>query len=91
LKQIKDILAFHQQVKENNSLEMSKLKEEYSKKKNKFYFVRDSLGEIYIRNIIENHITEIEEILGENTFIKKQIQSLEEDILTLKEKRNAKN
>lgn len=85
--QIQDIQNFHGKLMLADNLD--DFKKTYAIKKNKFYFVRDNLGETYIANIVKNHIEEIEETLEEDEFLNWQISKFEEQILQLKTKKNA--
>ncbi len=70
-------------IQEEQLKNTEELKKEYAAKKNRFYFVRDSLGEAYISNMVRNHIREIEASLGEKTFIEGQIKKLKDEIKRL--------
>gem|GEM_PF-303542 len=80
---IREIVDFHYKVMNTNQ-DMNELIESYDLKKNEFYFVQNNIGEDYIRNILMNHIEDIEEKLHHNEFKEKQIKLLEEQISNLR-------
>ena len=72
---INEIIDFHKQVKDENKRENSKLdslKTEYGDKKKRFWDVQSIIGEEYLKQIIKNHLIEIEKILLGKDEAKKQ-------------------
>ncbi|MBL7749034.1 MAG: AAA family ATPase, partial [Chitinophagaceae bacterium] len=90
LQQVQEILDFYERTTiATEQEELDKLKTEYTAKKSRFYFVRNSLGEAYISNMIRNHIREIEEKLDEKTFIEAQVQKLKAEVKRLEGQLNS--
>ena len=51
--------------------------------KKEFYFIRDNIGEEYIKGVITNHIEFIEEILGDESFKEKRKKELLKELKSL--------
>ena len=87
---INEIIAFHKNVEDNkdDKIEVEKLKIEYCKKdenqqtiKDKFWHIQSIIGEDYLKQVIKNHIIEIEKILlGKEETNKEEIKRLQEQI-----------
>ena len=86
LSQINEILEFHRKVfRYFHNKEIDNLKKDYSMVKDKFYFICDNLK--IMSNILKNHIEAIEEKLEETAFFERQIQTSENELLTLEFKK----
>ncbi len=85
LQKIQSIVTFYNDVKngEKNKKEYDKVKKEYDKVKNEFHFIRDNIGEEYIKGVITNHIESIEERLKDESFKKRRIKQLNEKLKEL--------
>ena len=59
---INEIIDFHKEVEEENS-EKEALKIKYLENQNKFWQTQSIVGEAYLKQILENHLIEIEKIL----------------------------
>jgi len=78
LKKIQNIVDFYTKVKDG--LETEK---EYKDVKKEFYFIRDNIGEEYIKGVITNHIEFIEEKLEDESFKEKRIKQLKKELKEL--------
>jgi energy-coupling factor transporter ATP-binding protein EcfA2 len=91
-RKIQEILEFHKDISTNlTEINKTEYKNKYKLLKERYYFIRENLGEVYIKNIVRNHIEEIEELLDEKSFLDKQIANLEFELSNLKEIRNVKS
>lgn len=91
LEKIKEIVHFYDEVMRVDITKVSSLKEIYQEKKQQFYYIQKSIGEIYISNIIQNHIEEIEKKLSENDFRTQRIKALRDELAKLEEDTNDTN
>jgi len=91
LEKIKEIVHFYDEVMRVDITKVSSLKEIYQEKKQQFYYIQKSIGEIYISNIIQNHIEEIEKKLSENDFRIQRIKALRDELAKLEEDTNDTN
>jgi len=81
---IYNIIAFNKKLEERSS-DLDALKEEYEEKKELFNYTKSIIGEEYLRNIIENHLLEIEKILyGKDKAKENRVKALENEIKKLK-------
>ncbi|RUM67004.1 MAG: hypothetical protein DSZ06_02220 [Sulfurospirillum sp.] len=76
---INEIIEFHKEVEEDGS-DKDSLKKEYDSKKSKFWQTQSLIGEDYLRQVIKNHLVDIESILlGENEARSNEIQRLRDE------------
>lgn len=93
---INDIINFHKEVEDNknNEIEVKKLKVKYLEKdenqqtlKDKLWHIKSIIGESYLKQVIKNHIIEIEKILlGKDEANKEEIKRLQDKIKLLEGK-----
>lgn len=68
LSKIKSLLKFFQKVKFGKENEIEDLVKYYNQNKEEYHSIIKIIGEDYIRNILENHIIEVEDKLGIQNF-----------------------
>ena len=77
---INEIINFHKEVEEENRKEKSNLtpfKTKYKKLKTKFWQTQSIIGEEYLKQVVKNHLRDIENILlGYNEAKKEEIKRL---------------
>jgi predicted ATPase len=78
LSKIQSIVDFYGNVKNGKKKQL-----DYDKVKKEFYFIRDNIGEEYIKGVITNHIEFIEEKLGDKSFKEKRIMELKKELAKL--------
>ncbi|CUV65539.1 conserved hypothetical protein [Sulfurovum sp. enrichment culture clone C5] len=87
---INKIIEFHKQVEEENKKEtkdFTDLKAQYENQKTQFWHIQNIIGEEYLKQVIKNHLIEIEKILlgkdeaknAEIGRVKAYLESLEND------------
>ncbi len=85
---IDDVIKFHKKVEEENkkdSSDLEELKREYSTKKDKFWQIQQIIGEDYLKQVIKNHLVEIEKILlGKDAAREEEIKRTEAYLEKLK-------
>jgi len=85
---INEIIDFHKQVEDENKRENSNLdslKTEYGDKKKRFWDVQSIIGEEYLKQVIKNHLVEIEKILlGKDKAKEEEIKRVEKYLESLK-------
>ncbi len=85
---INEIINFHKEVNIENKKEKPNfvsLQEEYEKHKTKFWNVQSIIGEDYLRQVIKNHLRDIENILlGHNGAKQEEIKRVEAYLESLK-------
>ena len=84
LKQIDDIIEFHNEVINTSANMIDSLKAKYEKIKDKLHFIQERIGEDYISGILKNHIEEIEIRLNVGDFKQRRIDQLEAELNTLR-------
>ena len=91
---INEIIGFHKKVKEENNNEhpvWDILKEEYRVLKTKYWQTQSNIGEDYLKQVIKNHLVDIERILlGVDGAREEEIKRLREEVNRL-EKQNDTN
>lgn len=89
LKQVKEIIDFYNKVINTGAgKKKEELRIKYDEFKKRFRYIAENLGEGYIRNLLKNHISEIEERLGDKSFIEAQVKKLREEMKRLESKMN---
>ncbi|MBY0541113.1 MAG: AAA family ATPase [Campylobacterales bacterium] len=86
---IKSIINYHEKIKEltknENKKQRDEEKEIYEKEhKTKFRQIQSIIGDDYLKQVIKNHVVEIEKILYDEYLIDKEIKKLEDEIDRLK-------
>ena len=80
---INEIIDFHKEIEKENKKEQSNftsLKIRYEEYKIKFWQVQSIIGEEYLKQVIKNHLRDIENILlGHNQAKKEEINRLREE------------
>ena len=81
---INEIIDFLKKVEEEKvkkDADFTHLKQEYEKKKKRFWYIQTIIGEEYLRQVIKNHLVEIEKILlGKDKAKQEQIERLQKEI-----------
>jgi len=93
------IINFYKKIEENekheNELEKVQKKLEYKKeyedKKKYFKYIQSIIGEDYLKQVIKNHIIEIEKILYEDKYIDSEIEKTKQKLKRLEAIKDAKN
>ena len=89
---INEIIKFLETVEEEKSKidgDFSDLKEEYETKKKEFWYIQSIIGEDYLKQVIKNHLVEIEKILlGKDEAKEEHIKRLQQEIDRLKKSEN---
>ncbi|HFU75069.1 MAG TPA: hypothetical protein ENK66_02380, partial [Arcobacter sp.] len=80
---INEIIEFFYKIQKATEEELDKLKEEYKENKERFIFIQNHIGEEFIRNIIENHIEDIEKKLESKTDKERRIEELKNELKRL--------
>jgi len=76
---INEIIDFHKEVEKEDKKEKSNfaiLKVEYEKVKIKFWDIQSIIGEEYLKQVIKNHLRDIESLLGYKEARKEEIKRL---------------
>jgi len=76
---INEIIEFHKEVEEENKKAKSnfdRLKAEYEKVKIKFWDIQSIIGEEYLKQVIKNHLRDIESLLGYKKAREEEIKRL---------------
>lgn len=88
---IQSIIKYHEEIlvkeltKEENKKGREEEKEIYDKEyKTQFWQIQSIIGDDYLRQVIKNHLIEIEKILYDEYLIDKEIKKLEDEIDRLK-------
>ena len=88
---IKSIINYHEELlkkeltKNENKKRRDEEKEIYEKEhKTKFWQIQSIIGDDYLKQVIKNHVVEIEKILYDEYLIDKEIKKLEDEIDRLK-------
>jgi predicted ATP-binding protein involved in virulence len=88
---IQSIIKYHEKIlvkeltKEENKKRREEEKEIYDKEhKTQFWQIQSIIGDDYLRQVIKNHLIEIEKILYDEYLIDKEIKKLEDEINRLK-------
>jgi ABC-type multidrug transport system ATPase subunit len=86
---INNIIEFHKKIEQQKEDKTKKeeLKTEYEEKKKEFWHIQSIVGEEYLKQVIKNHLVEIEKLLlgkdeakkAEITRLQKQIELLEKE------------
>jgi len=61
-KKINEIINFHKEA-EKEDMNLEQLQKEYKYKRDKFYQIQSTVGEEYLKQILDNHLMEIDKIL----------------------------
>ncbi|RXJ95142.1 hypothetical protein CRV00_05140 [Malaciobacter molluscorum] len=84
---IQSIIKYHKEIlkkdltKKENKKQRDEEKEEYEKKsKQKFWQIQSIIGDDYLKQVIKNHLVEIEKILYDEYLIDKEIEKLQDEI-----------
>jgi ABC-type multidrug transport system ATPase subunit len=84
---INEIIDFHKEVKEENKKEKSNcflLRRRYIRLKPKFWQTQSIIGEEYLKQVVKNHLRDIENILlGHNQAKKEEIKRLRDEVTRL--------
>jgi len=86
---INEVIEFHKKVEQQKEDEIKKeeLKTKYEEKKKEFWHVQSIIGEDYLKQVIKNHLVEIEKILlGKDEAKKEEIVRLQKQIELLESK-----
>jgi energy-coupling factor transporter ATP-binding protein EcfA2 len=82
---INEIIDFHKKV-ESKDADIEALKKEYKEKRDKFYQTQSIIGEEYLKQILENHLLEIDKLLlGKDKAKEKLKERLEKQLRELDE------
>lgn len=81
---INEIASFYKKVIDSKNDDRIELIKEYKINSKNFIETIALIGEDYIRNILSNHIAEIEKKLGSNEFLERRIKLLEEELESVK-------
>jgi ABC-type multidrug transport system ATPase subunit len=88
---IQSIIKYHEELlkkkltKNENKKQRDEEKEIYEKEhKTKFWQIQSIIGDDYLKQVIKNHLVEIEKILYDEYLIDKEIKKLEDEIDRLK-------
>ncbi|MFZ2889681.1 AAA family ATPase, partial [Sulfuricurvum sp.] len=86
---INEIIDFYNEVEKhtNNEIKKAELKVQYEEKKEAFWNIQSIIGEAYLKQVVKNHLVEIEKILlgkdeaksAEISRVKVYLESLEND------------
>ncbi|MEA2027977.1 MAG: hypothetical protein U9N49_03255 [Campylobacterota bacterium] len=85
--EINEIINFHKEVIEfqNNTKEIEVYRCVYTDKKKHFWHIQSIIGEEYLKQVVKNHLVEIEKLLlGEDKAKEAEIQRLQAQIDALK-------
>ena len=92
---IQSIIKYHEELlkkeltKEEKKNQRDKEKEIYEKEhKTKFWQIQSIIGDDYLKQVIKNHLLEIEKILYDEYLIDKEIEKLQDEINRLKRLKN---
>jgi predicted ATPase len=88
LDKIKKIILFHEKISNEG---IDKYHEEYRDKRQEFFFIKNAIGEGYVKGVINNHLMEIERLFMSNEYAQREIDILEEKIKLLKKKLHVKS
>jgi hypothetical protein len=88
---IAQIVDFYERLIQQKDTDKAKLAEEYRSRKDEFYFIHANIGEIYVKNIIANHLTEIEKRLETHEYLDKRLSELRDEMTKIEMRKNAKN
>ena len=96
---INNIINFHKKVEENekNQNKLEKVqkrfeyKKEYEDKKEHFKYIQSIIGEDYLKQVIKNHIVELEKILYEDNYIDSEIEKVKQELERLEAIKNAES
>ena len=77
---INEIASFYKKVIDSNKDDRINLIQEYKINSKSFIETIALIGEDYIRNILSNHIAEIEKELGSNEFLKRRKELLDKEL-----------
>lgn len=86
---INEVIEFHKKVEQQKEDEIKKeeLKTKYEEKKKEFWHVQSIIGEDYLKQVIKNHLVEIEKLLlGKDEAKNAEIARLKEQIELLESK-----
>jgi len=89
---INEIIDFFQKVEKEQSKEKSNfdvLREAYEDKKRVFWHTQTIIGEDYLKQVVKNHLVEIEKILFKDRAKEKKIERLKAELKRLEEEDNA--
>lgn len=89
LKNINEIIKFHSKIMNSSPLDFEANKSDYNKRKHLFHYILKSIGETYIRGILKNHISDIEKLLNDTDYKRKELEDLENKIRNLRKEINA--
>jgi hypothetical protein len=80
---INEIINFHKEVEEENSKQdknLANLQQKYEDAKTKFWNTQKIIGDDYLKQVIKNHLVEIEKILlGKDEAKAEEIKRLREE------------
>ncbi len=79
---INEIINFHNVIKKLKHVKC--LQKIYEKRQDKFWQIQSIIGEDYLKQVVKNHLEDIEVILYPDTTQKKRIKRLEEELKRLK-------
>lgn len=94
---IKEIIDFHKSVEleKDNKTKIEEFKKDYladyDKKKNRFWHIQSIIGEDYLKQVVKNHILEIEKLLYEDKYIDSEIERVKQELKKLEAVKNAKS
>lgn len=60
---INEIIDFHKKVEADNEIKKVELKVQYEEQKKAFWNIQSIIGEAYLKQVVKNHLIEIEKIL----------------------------
>jgi len=81
---INEIISFHKEVAEENHKQdenLTNLRQKYEDNKTKFWNTQKIIGDDYLKQVIKNHLVEIEKILlGKDEAKAEEIKRLREEV-----------
>jgi hypothetical protein len=93
---IQSIIKYHEEIKNKDLLKdehkqlREEEKEEYEKdKKNNFWNIQSIIGDDYLKQVIKNHLVEIEKILYKDMYLDNEIERMKKELKKLEALKNA--
>jgi predicted ATPase len=93
---IQSIIKYHEEIKNKDLLKdkhrqlREEEKEKYERdKKNNFWNIQSIIGDDYLKQVIKNHLVEIEKILYKDMYLDNEIERMKEELKKLEALKNA--
>ncbi|WP_373001195.1 AAA family ATPase [Sulfurimonas sp.] len=87
---INEILEFHKEVQTKDA-DIKTLKSEYENKQKRFWQTQSIMGEDYLKQVIKNHLVEIEKTLDKDRYLDNEIERAKIELQKLEAIKDAKN